>query len=46
VKESRGWGFQPQQINLLRLEAPATFRSAHLHGGEQMIDLFLQLRCD
>jgi hypothetical protein len=30
VKESRGWGFQPQQINLLRLEAPATFRSAEV----------------
>jgi hypothetical protein len=21
----RGWGFQPQQIDLLRLEAPATW---------------------
>jgi hypothetical protein len=26
VKKSRGWGFQPQQIDVMRLEAPATFR--------------------
>jgi hypothetical protein len=41
VKQSRGWGFQPQQINLLRLEAPATFRT---HEADRLMKLWTSVR--